>query len=133
MFFKTKIRQVLKYLIIFFILFLALLLTALFSLIFINQSKQQLQQNLSQGQLNEQRKIFTHLFGQNDRNLNQDQRIILVKNFLSDYHSPLAPYAERIVSLADTYKIHYGLVPAIGLIESGLCKTAPDNSAATVV
>ncbi|HSX08991.1 MAG TPA: hypothetical protein VLF93_02460 [Candidatus Saccharimonadales bacterium] len=57
-----------------------------------------------------------------------DGRVAHIQQFLESYNSPLAPYANVIVSDADQYGIDYRLVTSIAMQESGLCKTIPDNS-----
>lgn len=57
-----------------------------------------------------------------------DSRVANLHSFLNRYHSPLEPYAERMVKIADENGIHYGLLPAIAMVESGLCKTIPNDS-----
>ena len=58
----------------------------------------------------------------------QDSRVLPRHNFLSKYDSPLLPYSEKIVLLADKYGFHYGLLPAIAMVESNLCRKIPSNS-----
>jgi hypothetical protein len=57
-----------------------------------------------------------------------DGRVAHLKQFLEEYNSPLAAYAEDIVKAADEYGVDYRLTPSIAMQESGLCKTIPDNS-----
>ncbi|MEK9179318.1 MAG: hypothetical protein AAB893_02515, partial [Patescibacteria group bacterium] len=57
-----------------------------------------------------------------------DSRVAYLHKFLSRYNSPLEPYAEQMVKIADENGIHYGLLPAIAMVESNLCKKIPDNS-----
>lgn len=57
-----------------------------------------------------------------------DPRIEGVRNFFAYYKSPLEPYAEDVVILADVYTIDYRLVPAIAMQESTLCKKAPKGT-----
>jgi len=55
-----------------------------------------------------------------------DKRIANLTEFLSIYHSPLAPYAQLFVTKADEYNIDYRLLPAIAMQETTLCeKTLP--------
>lgn len=51
-----------------------------------------------------------------------------VKNFLSKYNSPLTPYSDQIVTLADKYQIDWRLVVSIAGVESTFCKAIPYNS-----
>lgn len=57
-----------------------------------------------------------------------DPRIEGVRNFFAFYKSPLEPYAEDVVILADVYSIDYRLVPAIAMQESTLCKRIPKGT-----
>src|SRR5579863_9879536 len=57
-----------------------------------------------------------------------DGRVAHIQQFLEAYDSPLAPYASDIVKAADEYGIDYRLLPSIGMQESGLCRTIPNNS-----
>ena len=57
-----------------------------------------------------------------------DARVLALEQFFTRYDSPLLPYAEKIVNLSDKYDYHYGLLPAIAMVESGLCRKIPDNS-----
>jgi len=57
-----------------------------------------------------------------------DARTASLSQFLAYYQSPLEPYSEKIVMLADQYGFHYGLLPAIAMVESGLCRKIPENS-----
>ncbi len=51
-----------------------------------------------------------------------DSRAIVLNQFFSYYHSPLAAYADLIVSKADEYNIDYRLLPAIAMQETTLCQ-----------
>ena len=52
----------------------------------------------------------------------KDARVAQVASFLSEYNSPLTPYASYIVETADKYNINYKLIPAIAMQESIACK-----------
>ena len=52
----------------------------------------------------------------------EDARVELVRQFLTRYSSPLAPFAQAIVDTADAYNVDFRLIPAIAMQESGLCK-----------
>jgi hypothetical protein len=58
----------------------------------------------------------------------KDSRVASLEQFLSKYSSPLLPYAERIIEVSDNAGFHYGLLPAIAMVESNLCRKIPDNS-----
>ncbi|MDE1851017.1 MAG: hypothetical protein KGH54_04485 [Candidatus Micrarchaeota archaeon] len=58
----------------------------------------------------------------------EDGRVERLKQFFASYHSPLEPYAEKIVSEADTYDLDFRLLPAIAMQESGLCRRMPKDS-----
>ena len=57
-----------------------------------------------------------------------DARPNIIKNYLLRYDSPLSPYADFIVKVADKYQIDYRLITAIAQQESNLCKKIPDES-----
>jgi len=57
-----------------------------------------------------------------------DGRVFALEQFLAKYESPLYPYAQKIVDVSDKHGFHYGLLPAIAMVESGLCKKIPENS-----
>lgn len=57
-----------------------------------------------------------------------DARVVALEQFLNQYNSPLSPYAAKIVQVSDQYNLHYGLLPAIAMVESGLCRKIPENS-----
>lgn len=52
----------------------------------------------------------------------KDQRVANLEKYLQKHHSPLASYAELIVSESDKYGIPYKMVVAIAYHESGLCR-----------
>ena len=58
----------------------------------------------------------------------QDARTELVRNFFTQYNSPLTPYAQNVIDDADKYGLDYRLIPAIAMQESNLCKKAPPDS-----
>ncbi|MFH1833202.1 MAG: hypothetical protein ABH816_03530 [Candidatus Levyibacteriota bacterium] len=60
--------------------------------------------------------------------IQSDIRVENVKQFLARYNSPLAPFAQNIVSSADSNNIDYRLIPAIAMQESNLCAKVPKNS-----
>ena len=60
--------------------------------------------------------------------ITDDARPNIIKNYLLKYHSPLAPYADIIVIMADKYDIDYRLTTAIAQQESNLCKKMPEES-----
>lgn len=57
-----------------------------------------------------------------------DGRVLLIKNYLNKYKSPLLPYAQNIVTLSDNFGLDYRLTTAIAQQESNLCKKIPDYS-----
>lgn len=57
-----------------------------------------------------------------------DARSQIVKKYLVNYSSPLAPYANLIVETADKYAIDFRLITAIAQQESNLCKIIPPDS-----
>lgn len=63
-----------------------------------------------------------------NKEVKKDIRVKRIKNFLGKYNSPITPYAQSIVSLADKYQIDYRLVVAISGVESTFCKAIPYKS-----
>lgn len=59
-----------------------------------------------------------------------DERIAVIQNFVQRYNpdSPLLAYVDTMVRSSDKYDLHYGLLPAIAMVESGLCRKIPENS-----
>lgn len=57
-----------------------------------------------------------------------DARPEIVKKYLGFYKSPLTPFANLIVQVADKYSIDFRLITAIAQQESNLCKVIPPNS-----
>src|SRR3990167_719254 len=56
------------------------------------------------------------------------RRVEAAKLFFRKYNSPLYDHADFIVKTADKYQFDYRLLPAIAMIESGLCRAIPTNS-----
>jgi len=56
-----------------------------------------------------------------------DSRALLLWSFLKKHDSPMAPYADLIVSKADEYGIDFRLVVAIAMCESNLGKKMPSS------
>jgi hypothetical protein len=59
---------------------------------------------------------------------NSDSRVMNLKSFFRKHNSDLYPYAELIVQTSDKYNMDYTLLPAIGMVESNLCRAAPKGS-----
>jgi hypothetical protein len=57
-----------------------------------------------------------------------DARSEIVRQYLERYNSPLASYADFIVTVADEFKIDFRLTTAIAQQESNLCKIIPPNT-----
>lgn len=57
-----------------------------------------------------------------------DGRAANLKLFFRKYNSPLYNHADYIVKTADKYQFDYRLLPAIAMIESGLCNQIPTGS-----
>ncbi len=57
-----------------------------------------------------------------------DARPEIVRHYLENYNSPLAPYANLIVETADKYSLDFRLIPAIAQQESNVCKIIPPAS-----
>lgn len=58
----------------------------------------------------------------------EDARPEILKSFLHKYDSPLASYADAIVTAADAKSIDYRLIPAIAMCESTLGRNMPHGS-----
>lgn len=53
------------------------------------------------------------------QNINfSDGRSLLVRNFLTDYGSPLASFSRNFIEVADKYQLDFRLLPAIAMQES---------------
>jgi hypothetical protein len=57
-----------------------------------------------------------------------DARPEIIKQYLKYYDSPLIPYSDTIIQVADKYSIDYRLITAIAQQESNLCKIIPPGS-----
>lgn len=60
-----------------------------------------------------------------------DARSAIVAEFLKKYNSPLQPYdyyGQKLVEIADKYKLDFRLLPAIMMEESNLCKNIPEGT-----
>lgn len=60
--------------------------------------------------------------------VSSDARKEILKQYLTYYKSPLAPYAEKIVKEADENDLDFRLIVAIAQQESNLCKVIPHGS-----
>lgn len=60
--------------------------------------------------------------------LYKDARSEILKQYMEKYSSPLVPYAELVVQVADKYSIDFRLITAIAQQESNLCKVIPPGS-----
>lgn len=58
----------------------------------------------------------------------KDNRAQILKSFLSEYNSPLAPFSEDFVASADRYNLDWKLVAAISGLESTFGHQIPYNS-----
>jgi len=57
-----------------------------------------------------------------------DSRGLILKEFLEKYNSPLVPFADDFVEIADKYELDWRLVAAISGVESTFGKNIPANS-----
>lgn len=57
-----------------------------------------------------------------------DNRAQIIKKYLSDYESPLLPFAQNVVTVSDKYQVDPYLIVSIAQQESNLCKAIPPNS-----
>lgn len=60
--------------------------------------------------------------------IQKDARVGLVKQFFASYQSPLEPYAQNVIDSADQHGLDFRLIPAIAMQESNLCRKIPANS-----
>lgn len=58
----------------------------------------------------------------------EDARASIIRSYLEKYDSPLVPYADYIVEIADENEIDFRLITAIAQQESNLCKVIPPGS-----
>lgn len=57
-----------------------------------------------------------------------DPRVLAMNKFLTDYHSPMAPYAELFVTEADIYGLDWRIVAAVSGVESAFGNLIPLNT-----
>ncbi len=57
-----------------------------------------------------------------------DARAEILRQYLRRFQSPLEPYADLIVSTADSYGLDFNIIVAIAQCESNLCKKTPSES-----
>ena len=57
-----------------------------------------------------------------------DQRLEMLEMFLKKKNSPLAPYSDYFIEIADKYGLDWTLMPAISGIESNFGKKMPEGS-----
>lgn len=60
--------------------------------------------------------------------LTEDARIIAMEKFLSDYNSPMTPYANVFIEQADRYGLDWRLVASISGVESAFGNISPRNT-----
>jgi hypothetical protein len=58
----------------------------------------------------------------------EDPRVLAMSKFLSDYNSPMQPYAEVFVVEADRYGLDWRIVAGISGVESAFGNICPQNS-----
>lgn len=58
----------------------------------------------------------------------EDARAEVIREYMEKYKSPLAPYAEYIVKVADENEMDFRLITAIAQQESNLCKKIPEGT-----
>lgn len=64
----------------------------------------------------------------NDQIIALDKRVENLRLFFNRHDSPLEPYAQLLVDVAEKYELDFRLLPAIAMQESNLCKKAPKDS-----
>lgn len=57
-----------------------------------------------------------------------DARAEIIRQYLSNYKSPLEPFAAQIVEVSEKYDLDFRLLVAIAQQESNLCKKIPPDS-----
>lgn len=57
-----------------------------------------------------------------------EARPLIIRNYLEQYHSPMAPYADFIFQISEKWGLDYRLIVAISQCESNLCKKIPEGS-----
>jgi len=60
--------------------------------------------------------------------IQEDLRPKKLRNFLTEYNSPLLPYAQQLIYYADLYQLPWTLVVAISGVESTFCHQIPRAS-----
>lgn len=60
--------------------------------------------------------------------LTGDARPVIIDQYLTQYNSPMTPYADFLFAMSEKYGIDYRLMIAIAQCESNLCKKAPPGS-----
>jgi hypothetical protein len=64
----------------------------------------------------------------NTKYVTVDPRIIAMKKFLEDYHSPMSPYAKTFIDEADEYGLDWRLVASVSGVESAFGNLIPTGS-----
>lgn len=57
-----------------------------------------------------------------------DARPVIIDQYLEQYNSPMAPYANFLFQMSEKYGLDFRLMVAIAQCESNLCKKAPPDS-----
>lgn len=57
-----------------------------------------------------------------------DARAEILKQYMEEHDSPLAPYAQLIVQTSDNYSLDFRLITAIARQESNICRIIPAES-----
>ena len=57
-----------------------------------------------------------------------DARAEILRQYMEEHGSPLAPYAQFIVQVADRYSLDFRLITAISRQESNMCRVIPPGS-----
>lgn len=57
-----------------------------------------------------------------------DARPVIIDQYLTKHHSPMAPYSDFLFEMSEKYDLDYRLMVAIAQCESNLCKKAPPDS-----
>jgi hypothetical protein len=60
--------------------------------------------------------------------ISSDARGDIIKNYLTEYNSPLVPFSYYIVNVADEFDVDFRLITAIARQESNLCRYVPENT-----
>ncbi|OGM32837.1 hypothetical protein A2803_05885 [Candidatus Woesebacteria bacterium RIFCSPHIGHO2_01_FULL_44_21] len=115
-----------------FILFTPIALTVSIFSLFLATAKTQPQPQVLAAETKAGANIFAALPGElatiDAQVGSSDARAEILRKYLTRYDSPLMPYADYIVAMADKYEMDFRLTTAIAQQESNLCKVIPEGT-----